>query len=202
VRSQGSHSRRPDVSAGEVLCLQFHPRRLALYGHHLRRLRRGIRSVRSGFRRKVLAAEPARRRQRLGRHEIARVISDNHGEYNGLTYSTFAVNPPDPSGYIPNMLSMCMNDRGTGTDPDPFYQANYSQFCYTWSFMPGETAYLDTPVIPTSAFAAEYNHPDCAYPDTTPAIASVTGSDGVAGPWVSALVPRTSSPSPLWASSR
>jgi len=119
-------------------------------------------------------------------NEIARVISDNHGEYNGLTYSTFAVNPPDPSGYIPNMLSMCMNDRGTGTDPDPFYQANYSQFCYTWSFMPGETAYLDTPVIPTSAFAAEYNHPDCAYPDTTPAIASVTGSDGVAGPWVSA----------------
>ena len=117
-------------------------------------------------------------------NEISRVISDNHGIYNGLTYSTFAVNPPDPSGYIPNMLDMCMNDRGTGVTPDPFYQANYSQFCYEWSFMPGQTSYLDTPVIPTSAFAAEYNHPDCAYPDTTPAIASVTGD--VAGPWVSA----------------
>ena len=28
-------------------------------------------------------------------NEISRVISDNHGIYNGLTYSTFAVNPPD-----------------------------------------------------------------------------------------------------------
>ena len=120
-------------------------------------------------------------------NEIGRVISDNHGEYNGLTYSTFAVNPPDPSGYIPNMLSMCMNDRGSSVTPDPFYQANYSQFCYTWSFMPGQTAYLDTPVIPTSAFAAEYNHPDCAYPDATPAIASVIGDDPtVPGPWVAA----------------
>jgi len=43
---------------------------------------------------------------------------------------------------------------------------------------------LDTPVIPTAAFAAEYNHPDCAYPDFTPAIKEVDG-DGV-GPWVSA----------------
>ena len=120
-------------------------------------------------------------------NEIGRVMSDNHGEYNGLTYSTFAVNPPDPSGYIPNMLDMCMNDRGTGTTPDPFYQANYSQFCYVWSFMPGQTGYLDTPVIPTSAFAAEYNHPDCEYPEFTPAIKEVDGDGGPgSGPWVSA----------------
>jgi len=44
--------------------------------------------------------------------------------------------------------------------------------------MPGQTSYLDTPVIPTAAFAAEYNHPDCAYPDATPAISEVDG-DGV-----------------------
>src|SRR5205814_4244964 len=89
---------------------------------------------------------------------------------------------------------MCMNDRGTRSDgtADPFYQAAYSQFCYEWSFMPGQTGYLDTPVIPTSAFAAGYNHPDCAYPDATPAISSVIGNDttGVTaasgkGPWVS-----------------
>jgi hypothetical protein len=117
-------------------------------------------------------------------NEISRVYSDQHGIYNGLTFSTFAVNPPDPSGYIPNMLDMCMNDRGTGVTPDPFYQSAYSQFCYEWSFMPGQTSYLDTPVIPTAAFAAEYNHPDCAYPDATPAIKSVIG-DGGRGPWVS-----------------
>src|SRR5260370_7852123 len=50
--------------------------------------------------------------------------------------------------------------------------------------MPGQTAYLDTPVVPTSAFSAGYNHPDCSYPDTTPAISEVDG-EGI-GPWVSA----------------
>jgi hypothetical protein len=117
-------------------------------------------------------------------NQIGRVWSDQHGIFDGLTYSTFAVNPPDPSGYIPNVLDMCMNDRGDGVNPDPFYQPAYSQFCYEWTFMPGQTSYLDTPVIPTAAFAAEYNHPDCAYPNATPAISEVDG-DGV-GPWVSA----------------
>src|SRR4029077_6219798 len=47
------------------------------------------------------------------------------------------------------------------------------------------TQYMDTPVVPTSAFAgAGYNNPDCSYPDTTPAISEVDG-DGI-GPWVSA----------------
>ena len=32
--------------------------------------------------------------------------------------------------------------------------------------MPGQTQYMDTPVVPTSAFAgAGYNNADCAYPD-------------------------------------
>src|SRR5258706_13400235 len=77
-----------------------------------------------------------------------------------------------------------MSARGSATAADPRYQSPYSQSCYDLPFMPGQTGYFDTPVIPTPAFAAEYNHPDCAYPDTTPAIASVTGD--VAGPWVSA----------------
>jgi hypothetical protein len=64
------------------------------------------------------------------------VISDNHGIYNGLTYSTFSVNPPDPSGYIPQMMVMCMNDRGNGAVADPFYQSAYSQFCYEGRSMP------------------------------------------------------------------
>ncbi len=70
---------------------------------------------------------------------------------------------------------------------DPAYNSNYSDFCYEWSFMPGQTAYMDTPVIPTAAFAEGYNPVDCAYPDATPAIASVTGdsNNGGAGPWVS-----------------
>ena len=117
--------------------------------------------------------------------EISRVYADQWGAYDGLTYSTWEVNPPNPTGYSPTMMVTCMNDAGTGTTPDPQYNPQYSQFCYEIPFMPGQTQYMDTPVVPTSAFAgAGYNNPDCAYPDATPAIKQVNG-DGV-GPWVSA----------------
>ena len=82
------------------------------------------------------------------------------------------------------MAVFCMNDAGSGTTPDPLFNPGYSQFCYELPFMPGATSYLDTPVVPTSAFSEGYNHPDCAYPAATPAINEVDG-DGK-GPWVSA----------------
>src|SRR6266481_1572516 len=117
--------------------------------------------------------------------EISRVYTDHWGTYDGLTYSTWEVNPPNPTGYAPQMMGTCMNDPGTGATPDPLYNSQYSQFCYEIPFMPGQTQYMDTPVVPTSAFAgAGYNNPDCNYPDLTPAIKEVDG-DGV-GPWVSA----------------
>ncbi|HEY0785396.1 MAG TPA: Ig-like domain-containing protein, partial [Acidobacteriaceae bacterium] len=116
--------------------------------------------------------------------EISRVYSDQWGTYDGMTYSTWEVNPPNPTGYSPNMMVFCMNDPGAGSAPDPLYNPGYSNFCYELPYMPGQTQYLDTPVVPTSAFSAGYNHPDCAYPDATPAIAEVDG-DGK-GPWVSA----------------
>ncbi len=118
-------------------------------------------------------------------NEIGRVYADQWGTYNGLTYSSWTVNPPDPSGFLPTMMVMCMNDAGSGTTPDPLFQPQYSQFCYEIPFMPGQTQYMDTPVVAVSAFAGSgYNNPDCAYPDATPAIREVDG-DGV-GPWVSA----------------
>ncbi len=117
--------------------------------------------------------------------EITRLYADHWGTYNGLTYSTWEVNPPNPTGYAPTMMVTCMNDPGTGATPDPLYNPSYSDFCYEIPFMPGQTQYMDTPVVPTSAFAgAQYNNPDCAYPDLTPAIKEVDGT-GV-GPWVSA----------------
>ncbi|HLY67228.1 MAG TPA: IPT/TIG domain-containing protein, partial [Chloroflexota bacterium] len=118
-------------------------------------------------------------------NEISRVYSDHWGTYNGLTYSTWEVNPPNPTGYAPTMMVTCMNDPGTGPAPDPLYNPQYSQFCYEIPFMPGQTQYMDTPVVPTSAFAgAGYNNPDCAYPALTPAIAEVDGDQ--VGPWVAA----------------
>jgi hypothetical protein len=118
-------------------------------------------------------------------NEISRVYSDQWGTYNGLTYSTWEVNPPNPTGYAPQMMVTCMNDPGTGPTPDPLFNSQYSQFCYEIPFMPGQTQYMDTPVVPTSAFAgAGYNNPDCAYPDATPAVKEVDG-DGL-GPWLNA----------------
>ncbi|HSS24111.1 MAG TPA: hypothetical protein VLL82_06855, partial [Mycobacterium sp.] len=115
--------------------------------------------------------------------EISRVYADQWGTYNGLTYSTWEVNPPNPTGYGPTMMVTCMNDPGTGATPDKLYNPAYSQFCYEIPFMPGQTQYMDTPVVPTSAFAgAGYNNPDCDYPDTTPAISEVDVDTNI-GPW-------------------
>src|SRR5204863_4954451 len=118
--------------------------------------------------------------------EISRVYTDHWGAYDGLTYSTWEVNPPNPTGYAPTMMVTCMNDPGTGPTPDALFNPQYSQFCYEIPFMPGQTQYMDTPVTPTSAFAsAGYNNPDCSYPDATPAVSEVDGDGGI-GPWVSA----------------
>ena len=131
-------------------------------------------------------------------NEVSRVYSDQWGIYNGLFFSSYGVNPPNPTGYVPQMAIACMNDPGPIPGPngtmitDPNYNPAYSNFCYETPFMPGFTAYMDTPVIPTQAFAEGYNLPDCDYPDTTPAIASVIGSDATGavpgssgkGPWV------------------
>ena len=114
-------------------------------------------------------------------NEIERVYADQWGEYNGLNYSTWEVNPPNPTGYAPTMMVACMNDPGNGTTPDPYFNPSYSQFCYEIPYMPGQTQYMDTPVVPTAAFAEGYNPPDCAYPDATPALKEVDG-DGI-GPW-------------------
>jgi hypothetical protein len=130
-------------------------------------------------------------------NEINRVYSDAWGAYNGLNYSTWEVNPPNPTGYAPTMMVMCMNDAGPIVDsdpasstysqtvPDPLFQPGYSDFCYELPFMPSQTGYFDTPVVPTSAFAGGYNSPDCNYPEGTPSVAEVDG-DGI-GPWIAGL---------------
>ncbi len=129
-------------------------------------------------------------------NELSRVYSDHWGVYDGLTFSSWAVNPPNITGYSPSMQTQCMNDPGpildtrTGSPTngqlitDPLFNPAYSDFCYEQPYMPGLTVYGDTPVVPTQAFVgAAYNNPDCNYPDATPGIKEVDG-DGI-GPWVS-----------------
>ena len=115
--------------------------------------------------------------------EILRTYSDEWGKFNARVPSSYTVNLPMPTGLSPNMLSACMNDASPILDAngnlvkDPFHNPQYSQFCYTFQYAPGSTTYLDTPVVPVSAFAGPNQFPlDCALPDTTPGIYTVSNT--------------------------
>ena len=130
--------------------------------------------------------------------EISRVYSDQFGSYNFLVPSTFTINPPYPSGVMPSMMVSCMNHPGPvkigvnedGSDKmgiDPYFNRKYTQFCYTLQYLPGKTTYLDTPVLPISAFASVEKNPlDCECQNQTPAIYSVNNNEGGNnyGPWI------------------
>ena len=122
--------------------------------------------------------------------EIGRTYSDEYGRFNVLVPSTYTTNLPAPSGMSPNMLTTCMNHPGPIPNPaggspieDPLFNPQYSTFCYTFQYMPGSTTYLDTPVVPTAAFAGPDQFPlDCEFPAGTPRIKSVSVNGG--GPYI------------------
>jgi len=129
-------------------------------------------------------------------HELSRTYSDEWGSYNALVPATYTVNVPSPSGVSPNMITVILNHPGPILDTrpgsptygtyitDPFFNRQYSQFPYTFQYMPGTTTYLDTPVLPIAAFAGPDQYPlDCEFPEGTPVIWSVSGPMG--GPYVS-----------------
>lgn len=129
--------------------------------------------------------------------EITRIYSDQYGTYNALVPSTYSANVPSPSGFAPNMLIACMNDPGPIPDSanpgqfviDPMFNRQYTQFCYTFQYMPGVTTYLDTPVLPTAAFVGQNSSPlDCEFQNGTPVIFSVSAqANGIGGgPYVPA----------------
>jgi hypothetical protein len=105
-------------------------------------------------------------------------LGDGWGRYNGLVPSTFSASIPMPSGYSPAMMQACLNDAG------PTMNARYLSACVTGQFMPGTNTYLDTPILPQSAFAGGFNPPDCALPVGTPVITSVNNDNGDFGPLV------------------
>lgn len=127
--------------------------------------------------------------------EISRTYSDQWGAYNAMVPSTYTANVPIPSGMSPNMLTVVLNSPGPILDKDPasptfgqwitdpHFNRQYSQFSYTFQYMPGTTTYLDTPVLPISAFAGPDQFPlDSDLPDGTPVIWSASGPNG--GPYV------------------
>jgi hypothetical protein len=140
---------------------------------------------------------------------VNRVYADQYGRFDALVPSTLTANLPMPSGMSPNMLVSCMNDAGPIDNPqynptndtdsdgidsagqpklivDPFFDPQYSQFCYTFQYMPGTITYLDTPVVQTAAFTGPGQFPvDCERPHSTPMISSVKrrNADGGGGPF-------------------
>jgi hypothetical protein len=125
-------------------------------------------------------------------NEVARVYSDEFGAYEVLLPSTYTINPPIPSGVAPKMLTVCINHPGPIPDPanpgqsiiDPHFKPKWSTTCYNLDFWPGKTTYGDTPIIPIAAFTGANDFQlDCEFPDGTPIISSVSGTQG--GPYVS-----------------
>lgn len=136
---------------------------------------------------------------------VSRIHADQFGKYNAVVPSTWTVNIGMPSGVSPNMLTACMNDAGPIDNPligtidpgtgavitaddvsakiiDPWFDPQFSQFCYVFQYMPGSTTYLDTPVLPIAAFAGPGQFPvDCELPTQTPMISSVQRTGGNAG---------------------
>ena len=108
---------------------------------------------------------------------VYRGYTDRFGKYNGMVPSTFSANLPIPSGYSPAMHSVCLNDPTLPDGTlDPYKLPQYGTFCYTLMYMPGLTTYLDTPMLPQSAFAAGYSPVDCALPEGYPVVSQVDGT--------------------------
>ncbi|MDE3011527.1 MAG: choice-of-anchor D domain-containing protein [Pseudomonadota bacterium] len=116
--------------------------------------------------------------------EVLRAYTDKWGTFDFMQVSTWEANVPNPSGYAPVMQTYCMNDPGPTPVPgqpgkfqiDPYYNQQYSDFCYNWPNLPGTTDYLDTPVLPIAAFAMRYAPVDCQYADLTPSVLRVDGN--------------------------
>ncbi len=126
--------------------------------------------------------------------ELYRIHSDEWGTYSGVVPSTITASVPIPSGNSPSIMTLCMNDPGPVPDPahpgqtmiDPHFNRQYSQFCYTLSYLQGTTTYLDTPVIPVAAFVGAGQSPlDCEFVDGTPKVFSVANTtSSIPGPVV------------------
>ena len=129
-------------------------------------------------------------------NEVYHTTTDTWGTYNAIVPSAYRINTPMPSGVSPNMLQVCLNsplmeDPAYGSTghmqrmiPDPHFNKQYTQFCYTLNFQPGQTTFLDTPVLPIAAYTGPGNSQlDTEYPSGTPVIHSIV-SDTHSGPVV------------------
>ena len=130
--------------------------------------------------------------------EVARVYTDEWGKFNALVPANYDIAPPIPLGLVLNMISIFPNDPGPIRDnrpssptfgqliTDPWFNPAYGQEVIreNWEFYPGRTTFVDTIVIPISAFVENRIPLNCDYLTGTPLIKTVSGPGG--GPYVDA----------------
>jgi hypothetical protein len=128
--------------------------------------------------------------------EVNRVYTDQWGKFNALVPANYDIAPPIPLGLALSMISIFPNDPGPILDTrhgsptrgqfitDPWFNPAYGQEVIreNWEFYPGRTTFVDTIVIPISAFVENRIPLNCDYLDGTPLIKSVSGPNG--GPYV------------------
>jgi len=110
--------------------------------------------------------------------EFHRIYCDEFGCYNFALHSTFSINLPAPSGVAPHMMTLVLNDPIMPDGSiDPFYNPVYSITPWTFQYYPATTSYLDTPLVPLSAFSTANLLIDTE-PNETPVIYSLDGPGG------------------------
>lgn len=130
--------------------------------------------------------------------EIARTYTDQWGHFEAMVPSNYDIAPPIPLGLVVEQYTIFPNDPGPILDTragsptqgqmitDPFFNPAYSQEVIreNWDFYTGKTTFIDTIVLPNSAFVANRVPLNCDYADHSPEIYRVDGPTG--GPLVSA----------------
>lgn len=112
--------------------------------------------------------------------EITRVHTDEWGAFNALVPGSNRANVLTPSGFSPNIVTVCSNSPAS----DPQYNPDFGEICLNLEAFPGKTAYILVPINANRGFVGSQTNLDCEFPDMTPEIASVSGPTG--GPYVSA----------------
>jgi large repetitive protein len=109
-------------------------------------------------------------------NELVRVYTDEFGGFNAMLPSTYTVNVASPTGVSPSMITLTINTPflADGVTQDPFYDPDYAVTPWTFNYMPGATSYLDTPIVPITAFTANDTRIDTGPANNTPVIYSVT----------------------------
>ena len=123
---------------------------------------------------------------------LTRLYTDQWGHFEGLVPSNYDIAPPIPIGLSVSENTVVANDPGPILDTragsptagqlitDPFFNSAYGQEVIreNWPFLAGQTTFIDTIVIPNSAFVGNRVPLNCDFLDHSPELLRVDGPKG------------------------